>query len=507
MESKVKQSTGDWGLGKLNEVLGGGSEPHLMTGEQYKESLRDGRRVIDSNGEIVNDVPTHPHLKRSVDLIAETFDAQFDAATQEITTYRESPNSPRYATGWQIPTKKEHLLKRRKTLELSTMKTLGVFGRPPDYGSTWAMGFLSIADKIEADNPAYAENVRNFIELSRNHNVISADVGIDVQSDRRIPRSEKPSRLHVVEHRSDGLVLCGAKACASIGVMAHFSTIATVFMPDMQDVDAIFCAVPMNADGVTLLLREPTVDPGTEVEDHPLNSRGEEIDNLLLFDHVFVPNEFIFGFNNKVLLQLYSEFSVLAFWHILARLAYRAQIFAAVAQTIVDILGTENVQSVRNSVAEIIEYAAMLKAAVVASESDAYLRNEVLIPSNEYLIPGRLLSTECYPRVLHLLRDLSGQGIVSRWPKGVWENQEMGKILEEYLPGIGVTAREKNRFFNFVWDLCCSGHSTRVAMFEHNNATPPSVIREAVYQHWKQREEMCELVRGYAGINPNRGDK
>ena len=83
----------------------------------------------------------------------------------------------------------------------------------------------------------------------------------------------------------------------------------------------------------------------------------------------------------------------------------------------------------------------------------------------------------------------------------------MGKILEEYLPGVGVTAREKNRFFNFVWDLCCSGHSTRVAMFEHNNATPPSVIREAVYQHWKQREEMCELVRGYAGINPNRGDK
>jgi 4-hydroxyphenylacetate 3-monooxygenase len=504
VDVNAKQTADAWGLGKLKEVLGTGSEPHLMTGEQYRESLRDGRRVIDSNGEIVNDVTTHPHLKRSVDLIAETFDSQFDSATQEITTYRDFPNSPRYARGWQVPTKKEHLLKRRQTLELSTMKTLGVFGRPPDYGSTWAMGFLSIADKIESDNPAYAENVRNFIELSRNHNLISADVGIDVQSDRRIPRAEKSSRLHVVEQRPDGLVLSGAKACASIAVMAHFSTVATVFTPDMQDVDAIFCAVPINAEGLTLLLREPTVDPGSETEDHPLNSRGEELDNLLIFDHVFVPNEFIFGYNNKVLLELYSEFSVLAFWHILARLAYRAQIFAAVAQTIVDILGTESVQSVRNSVSEIIEYAAMLKAAVVASEADAYLRNEVLIPSNEYLIPGRLLSTESYPRALHLLRDLSGQGIVSRWPKGVWENQEMRKILEEYLPGIGVTAREKNRFFNFVWDLCCSGHSARVAMFEHNNATPPAVIREAVYKNWKQREEMCKLVRSYAGINPNR---
>ena len=141
---------------------------------------------------------------------------------------------------------------------------------------------------------------------------------------------------------------------------------------------------------------------------------------------------------------------------------------------------------------------------MIASEAESYLRNGVLIPSNEYLIPGRLLSTESYPRVLHLLRDLSGQGIVSRWPKGVWDNQEMGKILEEYLPGIGVTAREKNRFFNFVWDLCCGGHSTRVAMFEHNNAAPPSVIREHVYHGWGRRNEACEFVRRYVGLDPKR---
>ena len=284
------------------------------------------------------------------------------------------------------------------------------------------MGFLSILDKIEADNPAYAQNVRNFVAMSRRHNLISADVGIDVQSDRRIPRSERPARLHVVEQRPDGLVLCGAKSCASIGAIAHYSTCATVYAPDLADVDAIFCAFPMTAKGLTLLLREPTVDPHSEPEDHPLDSRGEEMDNLLLFDHVFLPNEYVFGFNNKVLLGLYTDFSVLAFWHILARLAYRGEIFAAVAQTIVDVLGTEPVQSVRLAVAEIIEYAKLLKATVIASEAEAYMRNGVLIPNNEYLIPGRLLSTEAYPRVLHLLRDLSGQGIVSRWPKAVWDN-------------------------------------------------------------------------------------
>ena len=67
--------TTEWGLDKLREVLGSGDEPHLMTGEQYKESLRDDRVIIDCNGERIEDIPTHPHLKRSVDTIAETFDA------------------------------------------------------------------------------------------------------------------------------------------------------------------------------------------------------------------------------------------------------------------------------------------------------------------------------------------------------------------------------------------------------------------------------------------------
>jgi aromatic ring hydroxylase len=493
----------DWGLAKLKQVLAQGAEPHLMTGEQYKESLRDGRRIIDCTGRLIEDVPSHPHLKRSVDLIAETFDAQFEPATRDITTYIDEKDGKRYATGWQVPTTIEHLRRRRETLRLSTRKTLGVFGRPPDYGSTWAMGFLSIADKIEADNPAFAQNVRDFVAMSGAHNIISADVGIDVQSDRRVPRSKRAARLHVVERRNDGLVLSGAKSCASIGAIAHFSTCATAYTPDLDDVDAIFCAVPMNAKGLTLLLREPTVDPDCAREDHPLDSRGEEIDNLLMFDRVFVPNEFVFGFNNKVLLSLYSEFSVLAFWHILARLAYRGEIFAAIAQTIVDILGTSNVQSVRSAVAEIIEYASMLRAAVVASEAEAYHRNGVLIPSNRYLIPGRLFSTENYPRMLHILRDLSGQGIISRWPQAVWDQPELGRVLEEWMPGVGVTAREKNRFFNLVWDICCSGHATRVAMFEHNNATPPSVIREHVYNYW-DRGEACEFIRRYAGINPNR---
>jgi aromatic ring hydroxylase len=113
----------------------------------------------------------------------------------------------------------------------------------------------------------------------------------------------------------------------------------------------------------------------------------------------------------------------------------------------------------------------------------------------------QLYSIENYPRVMYVLRDMSGQGLVSRFPKAVWENPEFGEKLEEFLPGTGVTAREKNRFFNFVWDLTTGSHASRVGQFENVNAMPRYFISELVYQHY-DRSEMAKFVRRFAGISP-----
>ena len=53
----------DVGLHKVKEVLKTGPEPHLMTGEQYKNSLRDGRRIIDAQGQPIEDVTAHPRSR------------------------------------------------------------------------------------------------------------------------------------------------------------------------------------------------------------------------------------------------------------------------------------------------------------------------------------------------------------------------------------------------------------------------------------------------------------
>jgi 4-hydroxyphenylacetate 3-monooxygenase len=50
----------------------------LLTGEAYRESLRDGREVYLDN-ERVTDVPNHPAFKPVVDIRARIYDMAHDA--------------------------------------------------------------------------------------------------------------------------------------------------------------------------------------------------------------------------------------------------------------------------------------------------------------------------------------------------------------------------------------------------------------------------------------------
>jgi 4-hydroxyphenylacetate 3-monooxygenase len=476
-----------------------GSQDFLLTGDQFRASLRDRRHIISATGETIEDVTTHPALSRGIDTLAGMFDAQFDPATRDITTYVDEETGRRAALAWKVPRTVEDLRQRRELLRFTTYQTLGVFGRPPDYCPFNHLGLLTIIDRIQEQNPEWAENVRNFVRWGREHNVISADVVADVQSDRNVPLAQKPGRLRCVEQRDGGLVLYGAKPCASVAAQGHIGTIRTVLSPGADPDATLFCTVPVDAPGLTLVLREPVAEPGG-AQDHPLSAHGEEADALMIFDHVFIPREHVFSFRRSEMLGLYHELGALALWHVLARISYRAEIFAGTAQVIAEVLGTTSIPQVRDSISEITAYAATLRAFTIAAEEEATLRNGVLVPAGKYVTPGRLHSIVHYPRVMQLLRDMSGQGLITRFTQAQFDHDEIGAKLDEFLPGTGVSARAKNRLFNFVWDVTSSSHAMRVALFENVNATPPSAMRHHIYES-HDRTEWADFVRRFAGMD------
>jgi 4-hydroxyphenylacetate 3-monooxygenase len=459
----------------------GDTSPYLHTGEEYKESLRDGRRVV-YRGEDIEDVPTHPLYAGAVDVWSELFDAQHDPATREVTTYYDEELGDRVSTGWLVPRTKEDLARRRRLLEFSTDRTLGVFGRPPDYGPTLAMGFMAAMHLIEDTEPEGPEKIRRFIDFGRQNNLLSTDLIADAQADRTLGAGANPGRLRCVEERADGIVVYGTKPVASAASMGHWGGIATLLSPDM-DPDAVMWAyVPVNADGVVMIARDQVTDITREAEDHPIDSRGEEVDALIVFDHVLIPWEQLFSFRNTDTLPLYIDVGLFPQWAILARMARRAQIFAAAAKLIVEVLGTEKNPAVRAAVADVYTYAAALEAFVLASEEKAApTPHEIVVPDRALVTAGRLHAITHLPAVMQQVRELCGQGLVSRFTVADFDHAEVGKWIDEFLPGHGVTARGKNRLMNFVWDLTCGGHASRVALFENVNSTPPPAVRQQVY--------------------------
>jgi len=482
------------------EVLREGDEPHLLTGEQYLRTLKDGRRVVASDGTEIDDVAEHPVTAAAARTFASVMDLQFDPQWRDVVTYVDEETGQRKARGWQVPTTREHLYAKREQIGATTRQTLGMFGRPPDYGPAMSLGFLAIIDRVEEENPEFAENIRRFVKMSGEHNLLSTDLIADAQSDRRVPRNERPATLRVVEDRPDGIVLRGSKIAGSVGSLTHFFTLSTTLGEGLGPDAAIWAAIPVNTPGVSLVLREPTIGaPTTSDEDHPLNIHGEEMDQIIIFDDAFIPREYVFSLYNLEFLKMYFESCVYVLWHIMTRLAYRAQIFAGTAQVVTEILGTDKVPGVRRAVADIQAYAETLRAFSVAAVAESQTWNDVEVPHPGLVSAGRLHSITNYPRIVYMLQDLCGQGLISRWPEKIWDHPEFGPKLESFLPGAGVTAREKNRFFNFVYDLTASGNAARIGLFENVNATPPSFIAELVYQH-SDRTEWARFVREYAGI-------
>lgn len=483
-------------------------QTHLKDGPAFKESLRDGRSVW-VGGKRVEDVTEDPTLGPGIQLIAEMFDAQFDPAYEDATTYIDPDTGARVSRSWQVPRTPEELRDRRRMIEFTTLKTAGTFGRPPDLAPIIALGLLARKPSFKksppafaVNNPDFADNVDRYLEFGRRNNLIAAEVLVDPQTDRSAPSGESPGLLKIVAQEADGIRVSGAKSVGSIAAQANEMIFTNLIRPDLPPEACIWAAIPIGTEGLTLVCREGVGKPGADPFDHPIASRGEESDQLIIFDDVLIPNERVFNVGDPELLKLYGPVTVWAHWHILTRLWIKAEIFVGAGQLVVDSIGTGKFPGVRAQVADLIEYAQALKAFVLAAENLAEMtEGGVIAPDPNLLTAGRLYGIANYPRIIHTLQEICGQGLVMRFSKADFDHPEIGPYLERLLPGHEISARDKNRLMNFVWDLTTDSHAGRTELFENVNATPAPFLRERLYAEYP-RERPVAVARDLAGLEP-----
>ena len=503
----------------------------LKTGEEFKESLRDNREVW-YRGEQVEDVTTHPATAGGIDLLATSYQAQHDPETRDILTF-EREDGKRISKAWMVPRSPEDLASRRECMEYLARETFGIFGRHMDMISCTHVGMQAFKHLFEESNPEYADNITNYIEYAGDNNLMCAapvadpqgwrsrgsalgrrgiplfdttkgDESVSTDRDRsmldlEIDDTVLPGSLRMVKENEEGIWISGAKIVASVGPQCHELIVSNIALPDPAPTSSFWLHVPVESEGVRLVCREMSGQPDESFHDHPLASRGEEMDAVAIFEDVFVPRWRMSSYGWTGIGPHYGKIGALEHFHTLTKLCVKAELFVGLIDLITEGIGIAHRPGVRQLVAEVIEYAQVLRGMVIAAESNAYMTESgVWWPDEKLITAGRTYALGLYPHMLHRLTELGGQGPILRWSEKDLNHPVIGPRLNFLYEGAEISTWDKNLLMNLLWDLTSSSHAGRVSLFENVNGFPVPYLRERMVREY-DRSAAVDHIRKFLG--------
>ncbi|MGC2873568.1 4-hydroxyphenylacetate 3-hydroxylase family protein [Ihubacter sp. mB4P-1] len=272
----------------------------LMTGNQYIESLRKLNTRVYMFGEKIENWVDHPMIRPSINCVAMTYDLAQDPAYADLMTAKSSLTGKtinRFAHLHQSP---EDLVKKVKMQRLCGQKTASCFQRCVGMDAFNAV-FSTTFEIDEKYGTQYHQRFVKFLEMVQENDLVVDGAMTDPKGDRsKAPHAQADPDLylHIVERREDGIVVRGAKAHQTGSINSHWHIIMPTISMKEDDADyAVSFACPSDADGLFMIYGRQSCDTrkleeGADVDLGNKQFGGQEA--LVVFDNVFIPNEYIF---------------------------------------------------------------------------------------------------------------------------------------------------------------------------------------------------------------------
>src|SRR5262245_41729622 len=137
----------------------------MRTGAEYREALRDGRRVWVMGEGRVDDVTVHPATRAMVEEYVAWYDRHFDPAWQDIVLTPRDAAGTRVPWSYVIPTSPGDLPARGRCFSATPLLSAGNNTRTPGYGRLMPLGILDAVQqrKVSAEQIAHAAAYRALI--------------------------------------------------------------------------------------------------------------------------------------------------------------------------------------------------------------------------------------------------------------------------------------------------------------------------------------------------------
>jgi len=474
----------------------------LRTAEEFRESLRDGRRVY-IYGEPVEDVTTHPILK----INTETAAGDFVLAHMEDPEIRDLFVVPHPETGepmsryFDPPKTSDDLEKRLRMIGTSIRVTGGLpFGK--DIGTDAVNAIMTTAQQM--GKPEYAERARNYLEHLRKNDLNLCGAITDVKGDRgkRPSQQEHPDYyLRVVDRNKDGIIVKGAKIHITGAAVANELLIVPTRQMREDEADyAVAFAVPANAPGITFICRPGRGERGPAEFPSARPVRGL-VEAMIIFDNVFVPWERVFmcGEWEHSMLMAYT----FATYHRFTAVSYKipaVELLAGCAVAMAEMNGIERASHVRAKLVELAGYVETLKALATAAIKSPVMYGEIAVPSPLITNMAKLHFASHYHEMIKLVQDISG-GIISTSPTYLdWMNEDLHGYLEHYLGGSPkYTTEERLRMIAQTHQTVASAESAHMEVVTVHGEGSMEAQRMMIYAE-SPLKEYRDFALAAAGI-------
>jgi 4-hydroxyphenylacetate 3-monooxygenase len=461
----------------------------MRTSTDYLSSLDDGRRVI-VDGKPVEHVASDPAFAPIARTIGDLLDLAADPA-HGMQMHDDVAGRPVNRL-FHAPRSAVELQSWREAAQVWADHTHGWVGRSPDHVGAFVAAFSAHPEAFATER-GLADNV-----LAFHRRIVEDDLYVSYAIIP--PQVTRATTAHawegdfiqvgVKEEREDGIVVRGAQMLATGGAVADEILVSCIKPLQAEDAEfAVSFTVPVSAEGLTLYCRRPYAPGVTSEYDYPLSSRFDETDALLVFDDVFIPWENVFVYKDVVgLRKQFFETSahVLGNFQAQIRFVTKLKFLAGLARKVAAVNGVDKFPGVVEKLGELASLVSVVESGVNSAQFTATVDDQGMIrPGSQALYGAMGLQAEIHPRVIGILRDLVGGGVL-QVPSSVHELVDPGTRddMERYVSSPGVSSVERVKLFKLAWDAIGSEFAGRHQQYELFYSGAPFVVKGYAFRNF-----------------------
>jgi 4-hydroxybutyryl-CoA dehydratase/vinylacetyl-CoA-Delta-isomerase len=483
----------------------------IITGKDYKESLKGRGLKVWLFGELVEEPSEHPMIKPSVNAVAETYDLA--VREPELASAISPLTGERINRFLHIAMSAHDLVMQNKMQRKMGQNTGTCFQRCVGMDAFNALYSVTY-EMDEQCNTSYHARFIEFLTAMHRQNLVIGGAMTDVKGDRgKAPHEQADPDMfvHISRRTDEGVYIKGAKAHQTGCINSHWMVVMPTMRLTEKDKEyAIVGAVPVDAAGITYIYGRQSCDTrsmeGGSMDPGNAQYGGQEA--MVIFEEVFIPNELIFMDGEyefaAILVERFTGYH---------RRSYVCKsgvgdVLIGAAAAIAEYNGADKASHIKDKLVEMTHLNETIYGTGIAASYQGYpTKSGVFLPDD-------MLSNVCkhhvtrFPyEISRLAQDIAGGLMVTLPSEKDYNHPELYGLLEKYLKGrADISTEERFRMLRLIENMTLGRNAVGYLTESMHGAGSPQAQRIQIAR-MMQLEYKKRLAKILSGVSIREDDK